>query len=302
MHCMRYLRLLGALGLLTVAGYASGAQRPEGELTAFGLCELSQVVEQYEQPQSAAGYATKGPIAITEQTEVVPLRKGIAFGISWRATGLPEQADVKVAVEHPPITTPDGRRLETLEESMSHQSVDGTVETTDCYRLSEDHELVTGTWTIRIAYDGISLVKKTFRIVRSSAESIPEERYRAAFLSYMTPLVSQVLAERIGLNSLDAKDRSERVKLIAHEATECHMAALRRYSPELRRVAYSAAEKGGSYPDAKAALETAITREEIVGGPRQVEMRAMVTASVEQALRCMEEVKKRHTVVPGKRK
>jgi hypothetical protein len=53
---------------------------------------------------------------------------------------------------------------------MTHESVDGVVETLDWYGLIEDDELVPGERSISIMYGGSVLAKRTYKVVaRSSA-------------------------------------------------------------------------------------------------------------------------------------
>jgi hypothetical protein len=161
--------------LFTLAALQVDAAQAKSEVLSSGLCERRKVSTVYAQPQSTAGYATAGDLIIKKQTEIVPLRKGIGFGFTWRASELPKRVDVKCVVEHPPIIRPDGMRLESNAELMTHVSSDGVVETTDCYILEEDHELVPGNWSISIVYEGAILDKQTYRVVREpSAADIDE--------------------------------------------------------------------------------------------------------------------------------
>lgn len=137
----------------------------KSRVVSSGLCELAKPTAHYVQPHSTAGYATLGDLVITKQTEVVPLRKGIGFGFTWRAESLPSVVKVVYIIEHPLITRPDGKQLRSFEESMEHETLGGVLETTDCYMLSEDHELVAGEWSMTILYNGSPLVKRTFRVV-----------------------------------------------------------------------------------------------------------------------------------------
>lgn len=160
---MRRLSLATTLLSLTVVAY--GASGSDGVI-ASGLCEQRQITEKYAQPQSAAGYATLGDLAITQATDTIPLRKGVAFGFTWRAEGLPKVVRIKYVIEHPQITKPDGTKLTRFEESVERETQNGVLQTIDCYALSEDHELVPGLWSLAIVYDGSVLAKRTFKVVR----------------------------------------------------------------------------------------------------------------------------------------
>ena len=147
-------------------GSTSEALAPKGEVLVSGICEERSKPVRYKLPQSTSGYASLGDLLITQQTETVPLRKNIGFGLTWRATGLPEKAHVTYVFTHPAITRPDGLTLERFEKPFTHKARHGIVEATDCNFLSDDHELVPGIWTISIVYNGATLVKRSYRVER----------------------------------------------------------------------------------------------------------------------------------------
>lgn len=155
--------------LFIIAGFLAAssalAAPAKSKILASGLCEQPRPEQRYAQPQSTAGYATIGDLVITKQTDVVPLRKGIGFGFTWKAEGLPRVAKVVYLIKHPPITKPDGARIQSFEEPMEHETDRGVLQTTDCYMLSEDHELVPGDWSLTILFEGAPLVTRTFRVV-----------------------------------------------------------------------------------------------------------------------------------------
>jgi len=137
--------------------------QPIGEVVRHGLCVQSDA-KSYSQPQSTAGYATTGLLRLTEATTDVPLRKGIGFGFIWKARNLPDRPVITYRVEHPAITRPDGVTLDHFEEDLEEQAANGSIETIDCYMLSEEHELVPGVWTLSVFFRGSLLAKKSFRV------------------------------------------------------------------------------------------------------------------------------------------
>ena len=79
---------------------------------------------------------------------------------------MPEEAEVDFVIRHPKITRPDGKTLEGFVEPLKVQSVAGVVTSTDCYILSDDHELVPGNWYIGVAYKGKTLVSREYEVRR----------------------------------------------------------------------------------------------------------------------------------------
>ena len=140
------------------------ANFPKGEIVRAGICEPTKVRAQYSLPESSAGYAINASLRITRETDVIPLQKGISFGITWRAANLPERAEIAWRVDHPPITRPDGVTLDRDEEALIAPTKAGRIETTDCFMLGQDHELVPGKWTLSILHKGQLLVQRTFHV------------------------------------------------------------------------------------------------------------------------------------------
>ena len=122
-RCFTVLTKLLLVGL--VAAGCAGPQGPAvGEIVRSGLC-IQEVGGRYSQPQSTAGYATTGPLTLTDRTTEVPLRQGVAFGYAWKASNLPNPAVITYRVEHPAITRPDGVSMSRFEEELEVETVGG---------------------------------------------------------------------------------------------------------------------------------------------------------------------------------
>ena len=162
MWAIRYMLLISA-PFTAQAVTPDWTMLPVGEITDYGIC-LRRDVESYSQPQSTAGYATIGDLVLIQRTDEVPMRKDVGFGFRWKARNLPEQAVITYRVDHPPITRPDGKKLTSFEEPMKKETKLGVLETADCYFLSEDYELVPGTWTLSVLHKGVLLVRHSFYV------------------------------------------------------------------------------------------------------------------------------------------
>lgn len=161
---MKTTAALSAISLvLLVAGCATSESVPKGEVLRSGLC-VQRETSSYAQPQSTAGYATLGDMQITREATVVPLKKNASFGFSWRATGMPQEAVVEFVVKHPKITRPDGKTLEGFIEPLKLYAENGIIQSTDCYALSENHEVVAGTWSITVVYKGRVLASREYAV------------------------------------------------------------------------------------------------------------------------------------------
>jgi Domain of unknown function (DUF3859) len=138
--------LASGLGSLSNAQFAPG---PRGEVLRYGLCE------------QAADH-----MYLTDLTDSVPLRKGVGFGMEWKASGLPDHAQLVFSyrISHPRIVRPDGRVLTVTTDEVPLQVTKGEIAITDCYFLSEEHDLVAGEWEIAVWFQGQRLVAKRFNV------------------------------------------------------------------------------------------------------------------------------------------
>ena len=149
--------------IIIATGCATEGERPKGEVLKSGIC-VQRETDRYAQPQSTAGYATLGDMQITQEATTIPLRKNIAFGFTWRASGMPAEPEVDFIIRHPKITRPDGKTLEGFTEPLRLTTEGGVVQSTDCYALSEDHELVPGLWSITVSYQGRVLASRQYTV------------------------------------------------------------------------------------------------------------------------------------------
>jgi len=161
---MRSLAHPLAACLLAALPAAGAHAAPTGRILHYGLCDSGSTKQDYAQPDATAGYASRGNVIIGRTTDRIPLHKGVGFGYLWQATGLAPAFDVKYRILHPPITRKDGRRVDSFEETLHLQSVDGAFETADCYFLDEDYELVPGDWTITLRVQDEVVLTRTFHV------------------------------------------------------------------------------------------------------------------------------------------
>lgn len=104
---------------------------------------------------------------IVEQTDQVPLRRGISFGITYEVNGKPNGLFVPIQVR---VITPGLRNAATgrtshVEEWQSWRELGGIG--SDAFTFGEDWELVPGQWTFELYYKDKKLTEKAFTIDRS---------------------------------------------------------------------------------------------------------------------------------------
>ena len=150
-----------------LSGCTTKINVPAGKIIEYGECAHDMATtEFYEAPELIGGEASMSEdIVITNQTDIIKLKKGVGFGYSWEAKNLPSEFDLVYLIEHPKITDSKGFTITTSKEVMKFHSINGTFNTTDCYFLEREYELIPGTWSITIMVNKNKLVKKSFSVV-----------------------------------------------------------------------------------------------------------------------------------------
>lgn len=82
----------------------------------------------------------------------------------------------------------------------------------------------------------------------------------------------------------------ELIQKYADGFTNCTMMAIQFYPREIIDIGYQIVVNGGSYPDAKMAMENAIRAEMMAGGEREAEIMEIVRVMGEKSLACVEDV------------
>lgn len=157
----RGMRLVTAVLVMATSGCLNEA--PQGRLLRAGECEYSDQ-KRYRVENSATGFASAGTLRVINDETNVPLKKGEAFGIQWEATGMPDVATITFVVQHPLIRRDDGTTHMGTRETLLKKSIDGRIESTDCYALIEDYELEPGNWTISIMRGHQVIATQTFKV------------------------------------------------------------------------------------------------------------------------------------------
>jgi Domain of unknown function (DUF3859) len=165
-HILAIFSIFSSMVLCGCASENARSYAPTGSIIEYGLCVTDGQEVVYEHKESTAGYASTVDMSITRQTLTIPLKKDIAFGYTWLAMGLPKNAEITFAISHPEITKPDDTLISSFNETLILHPVNGKLESTDCYTLSEEHEMVAGDWTIAVKHKNKLLATKKFQVVQ----------------------------------------------------------------------------------------------------------------------------------------
>ena len=140
---------------------------PYGKATRYGLFKERGRGRVVEVPDASTGKVIRGStleFVEEENTDRVPLRKGVRFGYRYWLKFPPEQKQpsLKRILIHPEMTLPDGSKVSHSERTITRKASHGIVTAIDAYALSEDYELVEGEWTFQLWYNEHKLVEQKF--------------------------------------------------------------------------------------------------------------------------------------------
>lgn len=160
--------LLGLLlGLTAMSAAAADDVTVSGvDVVGKGIYQVTvgDIVADPEAPTGEA--ATPLTFALIEATASIPARIGIEFGAEYRVLGNPDGADVTLDIVtlYPAPGLADPRLAEPIRENRFQRTKKiGEVEYVG-YSFEDDWEMVAGTWTFQIWYDGRKLFDESFTV------------------------------------------------------------------------------------------------------------------------------------------
>jgi Domain of unknown function (DUF3859) len=110
------------------------------------------------------------PLAFTniEKTDTVPARIGVEFGLEYRIVGEPTGAEVTLefVVSYPEAGLADPDSPAPLRETRFERMKPIGEPVYFGYGFEKDWELVPGTWTFEIRYDGRKLAEERFTVAK----------------------------------------------------------------------------------------------------------------------------------------
>jgi hypothetical protein len=172
----KFVRLLASFALATFISSAVAAPRGAERTTVGELTFVVTEVGQYEtvgdvvdvpQPNTAAGKMSEHEkIRLVRAGNQIPAKKGNAFGFRYRVEGKRDgpMTGAEMHVVHPPMQGVDGRIHTTTTASIDLYFESGVAEEDIIYMLSEDFEVLPGTWILQIRFDGKVAATRTFEL------------------------------------------------------------------------------------------------------------------------------------------
>jgi hypothetical protein len=138
---------------------------PRGRVTKFGLFRERGKGWVQDDTTAGTGRVIRGAtLEFTEDTNRIPLRKGVFFGYRYwlKFPAVENQVSFRRVLIHPQMILPDGSTVTRSERNIGKGTTHGIVTSIDAYALSEDYELVEGEWIFQLWHEDKMLAEQKF--------------------------------------------------------------------------------------------------------------------------------------------
>jgi len=130
----------------------------------YGLVCPSGTAKKLPAPDTHLGFITQRDKTqrIEHTTQIVPLSKGIGFGVDAQLPDGAELRDVEISVRHPPYPGTD------VTEERWRTDMVANASNLNFFLFEYPFELVAGSWTLQASYQGTLLYSVNFEVVDPS--------------------------------------------------------------------------------------------------------------------------------------
>lgn len=141
---------------------------PSGRILKYGIWELVKAGRIRETPETTTGQSIEKPtIRMVQQTDRIPMKLDTYFAYQYRISNLPDQplrARFRRVLIHPEMTLPNGTTTTGSDFMIPGKVERNEVFGSDGYALTEEYELVDGTWTFQLWYEGEMMTEQIFTV------------------------------------------------------------------------------------------------------------------------------------------
>jgi hypothetical protein len=126
----------------------------------YGVIGYKEITSSYTIENSGGRVSSEASgMQVIESTSNIPMQLGVAFGFSWEIKGLGDLETIVVEYkhDHPEMISPSGQKSYGVTEYITHEVINGVVNSIDGFEFSEEYELVPGIHTISIVYRDVML-------------------------------------------------------------------------------------------------------------------------------------------------
>jgi uncharacterized protein DUF3859 len=164
---MRTFPILMIFFLTSVSAVAEAATAVRIDVREFGIF-AGRVGKITKNESTAAGFtASASPLKLVKQTDTIPARRGLRFGVKYLVVGHPKGADIliKWVTRFPSAGLTNGKGQKFEKNEFSQRAVIGT-SNYRTYAFDEAWELVPGEWIFEFFYKEDKIGEKRFIVVK----------------------------------------------------------------------------------------------------------------------------------------
>jgi len=162
-----------ALNAILVYPAMGADQQYKAEVTEFGYYKKIDDLERERNLAATSGYVkTGGQVELEAKTSEIPLKLNRLFGFKFRIEGFGDKdaVQLKLVVQHPVITRPNGSTSKGYNYPVLLEVKNGVIENQSGYSIDHEYEMVEGDWTFEYWYNEQKLLSQSFKTVKVPAE------------------------------------------------------------------------------------------------------------------------------------
>lgn len=137
-------------------------------ITQYGIIQDKGVEKTVKAPGTLSGRVMlMKDASLLEQTDRIPATMGTQFGVFYEVQGEPKGAKVPLTVRFttPGLRGPGAKELQYVQQWEANPEIGGE-ESWTYYAFEHEWELVPGTWTIELFYEGRKLAEQGFEVYK----------------------------------------------------------------------------------------------------------------------------------------
>ena len=174
MDCRKLLLtfVLGIVFFPVIVPTAGAENKYKGEVTEFGYYKAVTKLERERNIEATSGYVRAGgEVELEQSSSTIPLKINRLFGFKFRVEGFGEKeaVQVKLVVEHPQITRPNGSTSKGYSYPVLLEVKNGVIENQSGYSIDHDYEMVEGDWIFEYWYNDEKLLSQSFKTIKDTS-------------------------------------------------------------------------------------------------------------------------------------
>lgn len=148
-------------------GSSTGRAPIRAEVVEYGIFDKLGSIDHVRTP-TAVELDRGVQVRLATQTEIIPAKLGISFGIRTRLEGgrLGSRITCAIRLIHPRLVDPNLGAKKDVEEWFTTREI-GKCEAAG-YTFSREWEIVPGEWTIQLLYENKVIAERSFTVICSS--------------------------------------------------------------------------------------------------------------------------------------